>query len=165
MYFPYLVSTPYPFSISNEYTISPAHIHSGHHLSSLLPVRTPSVHLMSNLYIISTVHVQIVSESTVHAQSVIYFYNWCPDSTQSLWPVSSLYLTSTAHSQTVPNMYLIATAHFQSGHQCLQTMSCLYTSLQPMFKRYSISIAQLRTNPGTNPHLYSTSITNVVPKW
>ena len=70
---------------------------------------------MSSLYLIFTVYVQTVSISTSNVRRVTHHYNPCPDRTQSLQPISSLYPSlpfisrqptiCKANVQSVPHFY------------------------------------------------------------
>ena len=104
LYYLWLGSTLYLLPMSSQYTISPAHVQSVYHLSSLHPVRIPTqcpcpVRITSLLPLLS----QITSYSA-HGQSVHNHSTPYPVSIPSPHPMFSQYTISPAHVQSVHNL-------------------------------------------------------------
>ena len=102
-------NTP-PSTIFCLYNIFPTHVQSIPHLSCTRPVGTPPMQLMSSIHIISTVHLQIVPDSTAHmltthVQTVPTFYGQCQVSTSSLQLISRQYQIYKSHFQSVSHFY------------------------------------------------------------
>ena len=94
------------------------------HLSCPHPVRTPYVQLISSLYIIFTVHVQVVQSSIIAAHLLPMSRQY----THHLLPMSCQYTISHTHFQSVP----ISHVHIQSGHHMYSSYPVYTSSLQSM---------------------------------
>ena len=129
----YRWGTVWTWAVERRHRLYTAHFQTVPHPYSHVH-RHPSVHPMSSLYLISTSHIQTVPKSIAkfhqnpvciaNDNSVPNLYIPCPDSTQTLQPMSSQYHIFTAHVQILPHIY----------HQC--PVCILYCPYYPHSTKY-----------------------------